>query len=709
MEYNVDGMAPPSKPNIFKRAWQGITLPHYGRTIGFLTLLVIALSIPATIAFLQQQTNIRQKASGFPNGNVEFVGVNGNPLPQITDPNVYLKITLPQDWVLPSAQGTIQKSSPMASFIKQAYAQTACSAATYCERCLQLQSCGWHGVPGVSGTCESTSNGYSCPAGYTDWYFSSCSRNECSIFPSDTPAPPTPTATAATPTATPPPTNTPTTAPPTVPPAQGTILRQIAIQNADGGSGGLPLARLTLPDQAIRKLNDTTILVYWKLNTSPPTGQRTVQVDFYEQPNSDTAGRRMTKQSVTVNFAAVPTPTRTPFGCERKPSVMGPLGDVVSDDLYVWVQVDKGGQPLSSCSDAHDNNVCTVRDAPNDTPAEKAAKNADCPQNTSQGTLVNSQTSNWCRSIPGGNTQVAHCWQLKYIGSPAGTGTAPTAPPVVPTVPADQATPTPVAGCTYTQMVCNGINPAAADKVCTDANIKSNWCYAGKCVTCTTTPPGTPAGAPTATPTVTPTGTVTPTPGPASVSFSVILAGIGQNANLSHGTQSIWNNHPFNQTKQATIYLYDPGVNASDSTVTPIIVTQPQGITYNSVTGNFDANNLNLGNQITPGKQYQMLIKVPLYLRKRFPDIITINSTPNTPTIITQVVTLTPGDANNDNHIDALDYTTVYLQCLNQNQQTPTCVAQTDFNDDGYEDSKTSGNFLDYRLFIQYFGIKDGD
>jgi len=52
-------------------------------------------------------------------------------------------------------------------------------------------------------------------------------------------------------------------------------------------------------------------------------------------------------------------------------------------------------------------------------------------------------------------------------------------------------TPTPPPTCLYTQTTC------ANNQECTNANINSNWCYAGTCITCTTPPPPTPTPTPT--------------------------------------------------------------------------------------------------------------------------------------------------------------------------------------------------------------------
>ena len=64
-----------------------------------------------------------------------------------------------------------------------------CSAFTNCSACLDLEdntTCGWNGSSCQAGTS-------SCPAGFSSWFWTSCSANVCA--PTPTPVPPTPTPT----------------------------------------------------------------------------------------------------------------------------------------------------------------------------------------------------------------------------------------------------------------------------------------------------------------------------------------------------------------------------------------------------------------------------------------------------------------------------------------------------------------------------------
>lgn len=232
----------------------------------------------------------------------------------------------------------------------------------------------------------------------------------------------------------------------------------------------------------------------------------------------------------------------------------------------------------------------------------------------------------------------------------------------------------------------------------------------------TVTPGGptvTPTVAPTATPVPTATPSITPPPpGPASVTFKVILSGIG--VKTTKGTDSIVNDKPNQRKRDATLYLYAPDVDATGDfagakAVKKIPQPKGQAIEYDD-NGKFVAANFNLGDTFVPG-QYQIFVWTPGYLRKRIPGTQNLKVDTNT---INQVVTLTLGDADNNNHLDTLDFRE-YRSCLNQ--QTTACL-KADFNDDGYIDNDDKHNgkegnnkpsFLDYNLFVSQFALVNGD
>ncbi len=557
-------------------------------------------------------------------------------------------------------------------------------------------------------------------------------------------------------------------------------LNQIAIQNIDNGSGGLSLQRISGKTALVNFFTDP----YWKLNTTGGA-TRTVRVDFYGTDAQGNPVQKKTDATIIYTGASAPpppaaTPTRTPFGCEVKPSVMGSHqgSTPVSDDLYRWVQVNKisaGGQPLISCNDDRLNeSVCG-----GETPAETLAMgNSQCPQNISQHPNVIKETSNWCRRTPGGDEGVAHCWQLRYI---------PPAPTAQPT-PAGQATPTatgipplptgtgtPPAACQTTYTISGKVTkqdgqPIDQASICLDPSADGTTCttnltgitnalgnyevivpqgevnnaghnvYALKKDITTGTTKGkitdstpvilaqsqlcknntgvnlavtftAPGAEPTATPVPTATPSITPPPpGPASVTFKVTLAGIGIKTNK--GSQSIVNDKPNQRKRDATLYLYAPDVDATgdfEGAKAVKKIPQPKAIEYDG-NGKFVASDFNLSDKFTSG-QYQIFVWTPGYLRKRIPGTQTLKLGTNT---INQVVTLTLGDADNNNHLDTLDFR-AYRSCLNL--QTTDCL-KADFNDDGYIDNDDKHNgkegnnkpsFLDYNLFISQFAIIDGD
>lgn len=138
MEYNLDGMAPLPSPNRLKRFWYFISSAHYGRTLGILAFLLIALVIPLTTLIVQRQTSIQQKAAQ--DWTVEFARTNGGPSIKETDnPELYLKITRPDSWTL--AQSRTTPANLLASFVDKAYAQSACPGVCVYEKDVNSSTC----------------------------------------------------------------------------------------------------------------------------------------------------------------------------------------------------------------------------------------------------------------------------------------------------------------------------------------------------------------------------------------------------------------------------------------------------------------------------------------------------------------------------------------------------------------------------------------
>lgn len=671
MEYNTDGMAP-------RRLWYFITYSNYKRTLGLLLFLLVAAAIPLTAWYAEKQTKIKQQAAGMENGAIYVADSNGNPLAQpLTDPNVYLKIVPPQGWRLPGQQGAIQKSSPIASFIKTAYAQTNCSDATFCERCLQLSGCGWRGTPGAPAdpnTNVGCTSGpiYSCPAGYDQWYTTSCSLNQCSIFPSNTPIPTsaatsTPTPPAATPTATP--TST------TPPPASQIILRQVVIKNDDGGSYGHVDASITL-NENLNFIKNGYLLVPWTLNTNVPAdpNQRVVKVDFYDDAaNSRTTGPvSVAVKSPIIGFREqgdcigtdINTNTLT-FTCGRDglPNKLNVSWNVSSEGVGLPCNIYIRGR---NGDDVIDNGNCTG------SKTITAVKNEPVTNNGNYELWI---------SNGGSTTDTAHaCLNMLAARTTLNCADNPPIPTLTiqPGVPS--AAPTP------TTTIVPGGSPTP---------------------TVTPSPTSIPSGTtPIASPT--PTATLTPPPlGGTKVTITLTLSGIGPKI-LKNQQSAAWNTKPIHDTRDLTVYLYEPGEdtnndpNGKRAKFKPI----PRSATleYNSSTGKFEAKDFDLGPEFTSG-DYQILVITPGYLRKRIAGTKKI-ATGTNPSLKLEA-TLILGDANGDNHLNILDFNE-YASCIGQ--QTAVCIAKADFNDDGEVDrTLPTSKFLDHNLFTDQFAIVDGD
>ncbi len=85
--------------------------PQRAKLIGIIIIIAI---VPLTIAAALTVQNLSQKASQ--NGGLEIVDKNGNVITETYDPVVYLRITLPNNWVLPPS------SQSYNGFVKSAYA-----------------------------------------------------------------------------------------------------------------------------------------------------------------------------------------------------------------------------------------------------------------------------------------------------------------------------------------------------------------------------------------------------------------------------------------------------------------------------------------------------------------------------------------------------------------------------------------------------------
>jgi hypothetical protein len=180
--------------------------------------------------------------------------------------------------------------------------------------------------------------------------------------------------------------------------------------------------------------------------------------------------------------------------------------------------------------------------------------------------------------------------------------------------------------------------------------------------------------------------------GSASLSIQVFLHGIGKGGDNAN-TQSSGNTSPKHPQRSVSIEMY----NAANQ----LAATKTGTITYNSTAGNFQGN-VSLGT-LSSGA-YTAKIKIPQYLKKGLPGIITL---PNTASGTVGPISLTTGDANNDNALSILDYNMI-LDCFSDLTPAKNCSdankkTATDLTDDG------NVNQFDYNLFLRELSVQSGE
>jgi hypothetical protein len=201
---------------------------------------------------------------------------------------------------------------------------------------------------------------------------------------------------------------------------------------------------------------------------------------------------------------------------------------------------------------------------------------------------------------------------------------------------------------------------------------------------------------PTSTPIPSPLSTPTPTPPITFFTFTVFLHGIGKSGDSANEAAfSLSNNNPLTKTLPLNVTVFED-INGELIKTSEAIGS----ISYQSASGNFTGT-VNMGTTLQ-SKTYLVKAKTAKNLRK----IVGIpNVTPGA-TMKLPSVTLTAGDANNDNVLDMLDYNILY-GCYSDTQPSRSCTSiqkvQSDFNDDG------NVNQFDYNLFLRELGNRIGD
>lgn len=197
----------------------------------------------------------------------------------------------------------------------------------------------------------------------------------------------------------------------------------------------------------------------------------------------------------------------------------------------------------------------------------------------------------------------------------------------------------------------------------------------------------------TSVPTATLAPTVPPAAGSTLLTVALNLHGIG-NAGDNVESPGAGNQRPVRPQRIVTASLYG---------TTGAIVMAVQGVvTYSSSDGSFRGT-LNLGTALQSGL-YTVKIATQSYLKRQVSAIISITKGGTT---ALPVVSLTAGDTNNDNKIDAVDYN-LLLDCFSDLTTARNCADQnkklsTDLNDDGIV------NQFDYNIFIRELSVQKGE
>lgn len=149
--------------------------PKRAKLIGLFLLL---LAIPITVLSALKVQNILQHAGG--GSGVQIVDANGNIIGRTSDPNVYLKITLPPDWLV-----NVRKSQNN-NLVEETYAQSSCPTITCGTNSGAGGVCTYGTSPNsnVSGCTATCPNGKIVPGfSVSVCQSNSCYFNDCTCYP----------------------------------------------------------------------------------------------------------------------------------------------------------------------------------------------------------------------------------------------------------------------------------------------------------------------------------------------------------------------------------------------------------------------------------------------------------------------------------------------------------------------------------------------
>ncbi len=124
--------------------------PKRAKFIGLIAILVLLPLIIVTALTVQ---NLKQKASE--SDVIRITDASGNPIASTTDPNVFIDINLPPDWVLPGQPST------MNNLVRKAYAVGQSCANIGRNLCPSGESCTYNSCDdegNCTGTCQPNQN-----------------------------------------------------------------------------------------------------------------------------------------------------------------------------------------------------------------------------------------------------------------------------------------------------------------------------------------------------------------------------------------------------------------------------------------------------------------------------------------------------------------------------------------------------------------------
>lgn len=199
-----------------------------------------------------------------------------------------------------------------------------------------------------------------------------------------------------------------------------------------------------------------------------------------------------------------------------------------------------------------------------------------------------------------------------------------------------------------------------------------------------------------------------PTPVPTTLSFDILLHGVGASGdNPNPNTSDLSNKNPLHPQRNFSLDIVD----ASNNTIKSL----SGSLIYNAGNGSFQST-VDLGSTFPQGNYY-LKLKSDRYLKKLVPGIINIkagqdNNLPQ--------VALIAGDINNDNFVNVLDYNILRdcgygtinplpLADPGSPYNSKDCVSHgglkinTDLDDNGIIDSS------DYNLFLREVSVQYGD